>query len=866
MKVRSKIAKACLLSALLGTTALVSTEALAQQQGGPATSATSAQWPADTAAIQGMTTGIAPPSNGSDWWYHGTVEFGGRGFTDNPQSNGVKAINNGKSLAGYYEYSDVKPGAFGNFDLSAGTKDGLYQIDAGGKNVGYNDESFYFDWSKAGEHYFNFYWDQTPHLYSMSAQTPFVLNGNVLTVVPAAAGIVAVAPATPASTAAGIAGLYGPFVQPVTIGIHRDTAAASYRWTPTDVWDINFDYSHMSRYGTQVSGEAEGVATNNIQVVKPVDDSTQNYDANGQWVGTSPWGQRLVIQAGYEGSSFQDKYTDFLVQALPGKSIPAVPAGAASTAFAAISTWPSNSANAFTSSMAADLPWNSRYTGTLNYEVMRQNAAFAPPNDYANLAAGTFNQSGAPLAYNGALFAGCAVATAGTCGPTSLDGQIDTLLSNNVITTKLDPTLTAKTSFRYYDFDNRTPTYAFTQMMNGFAGNTLTMKYIKSNAGEELNWRPNKYWNLGASYGVERYDWTLADSSATVQNGAKVYADYMPYTWLTSRASAEFTDRRANSYNYLSYVGLYQWGAALSGAYASEYRQFMFDNRQTWNANYSLDVLVARGVTVTPWLKYKDLSYSVDPNNQFGLEDSNQFNVGVDATWVATPDLSFMTGYSWSDIHQTAYGPCSNGPDPLPATCNIFGSHISTAGVLPPAGQAPAEYTIQTADRQTQSFVTAGVKYTPTDQLDLSLRYSGSLAADNMQELPPTAPSLGCTGTLGGTAGHTATCTVPFTTYGANGQFPVNKVWFERLDATAIYKFSPEQLAAMGWKGQLKFKLVYAWERNSESNWANDFLTPYIGTAGGAAYGFALQQDLWLAWYNPNYNVQMISGSLIASW
>ena len=98
----------------------------------------------------------APTADVTPWWFHGTVEAGGRDFTNNPQDNGRK-LNNQNSLAGYYQYTDVKPGAFGNFDISTGSPDGLYRIDAGGRNVGYDDQSYYFDASKAGEQYFNFY-------------------------------------------------------------------------------------------------------------------------------------------------------------------------------------------------------------------------------------------------------------------------------------------------------------------------------------------------------------------------------------------------------------------------------------------------------------------------------------------------------------------------------------------------------------------------------------------------------------------------------------------------------------------------------------------------------------------------------------
>ena len=34
------------------------------------------------------------------------------------------------------------------------------------------------------------------------------------------------------------------------------------------------------------------------------------------------------------------------------------------------------------------------------------------------------------------------------------------------------------------------------------------------------------------------------------------------------------------------------------------------------------------------------------------------------------------------------------------------------------------------------------------------------------------------------------------------------------------YTFDKEQLAQMGWKGEVKAKLHYAWERNSVANWA----------------------------------------------
>ena len=99
-----------------------------------------------------------------------TVEAGGRFFLNNPQRNGSAYLGQ-QSLAKFYEYRDLRPGPFGNVWLSTGSRDGLYEVDVGGKNIGYDDQDYYLEASKAGQHYFNFDWDQTPHLYSTSAQT-----------------------------------------------------------------------------------------------------------------------------------------------------------------------------------------------------------------------------------------------------------------------------------------------------------------------------------------------------------------------------------------------------------------------------------------------------------------------------------------------------------------------------------------------------------------------------------------------------------------------------------------------------------------------------------------------------------------------
>jgi MtrB/PioB family decaheme-associated outer membrane protein len=765
------------------------------------------------------------------WWSHGEVEAGDRFFLNNPQDHrqtsnapaaGVKVngsgtnANNpavlvpagvpgvqGNSLAKYYEYSDVKPGPFSNAWLSFGTKNGLYKIDLGGKNIGYNDQAYWLDFSKAGQFYFNFGWDQTPHLYSNSAVTPFVLNGNSLTYnscVPTAA-------ATSYQAVANLARC----ATPVDIGIRRDTASGDVRWTPNDDWDIKADYSHMTRKGTQVGANTGGtVAT--VQVTKPVDDTTQNYGLNAEHVGTSPWGQKLIFKAGYVGSTFTENLAGdfFTIQGSPSLSTGAPPPPQTTTTNlngARQSVWPSNRADGVTSQVLADLPWKSRYVGNFNYTMMRQNDSFFP-NNTDTVTVGRITALPA----------------------SSLNGAINTLLLNNQVTTKITPELTNKLTYRYYNFRNDTPELFF-QNNNTRDYNTggeyvrsLSIAYTKQNFGEDLNWRPTKALNLGVAYGYERYDWTRADVDGTNENMGKVYGDWKPWTWLTLRASGMYGVRRSQNYDYQGHVGFFQWncptppntGCDNSELYATTYRQLMIDNRNQGKAQFSVDYVPVHNLTISPLVKYTEMQYGVDATQQ-GLRDSRKWAAGSDVVYIFNPNTSIMFGYMYEWGSQLMYG----------INCN----ESSNTGA-----QCPGLRTLTNDATTVQTFTTALRWGAIPDKLDTEFRYTASHGVDNLNLFTGTG-----------------------TTLPGGGQFPQNRTWFQRFDATATYKFDKQQVASLGWRGDIKAKLHYTWERNSVDNWANDPLTAMTNLSG-------MSNTLWLGWNNPNYNVHMLKAALVASW
>ncbi len=870
MSYRGGLVRAFIVGAVMSGAGLVSTDAFAQCcQGGSATGAnawtdglsTSDLW----AAYDAAQTGGGPLAVKAEpvpyWWTHGELEVGGRDFLNDPTRGGLVANGTGgiaapgtalgaNSLAKYYEYGIVAPGAFGGGHVATGSSDGLYEVDLWANNVGSNfegfsDQSYLLTASKVGEQYFSASWDQTPHIYSTSAQTPYLGVGtNNLTL--------------PAGAVSSATNNYLPidflrsYLQPTDIGIQRNTAAVSYRvvdaWTS---WDAGVDYSYMTRKGTQVQGVV-GLADNDcigggatppcvasphysptnihgdfpVEVPAPIDDVTQNFGANGEYLGTSPWGQKFTVKVAYNGSLYTDNISNYTVESPYGASCPKTiggtgTAGITSCPSAQLSTPPSNAANGFSETSTADLPFQSRYVGTTSYVLMTQNAAFLPMTNNPN----------AQLSPNGVSWG-----SVGALPATSLSGDIHEILSNSVITTQITPTLTSKLSYKYYDFDNQTPQIiqpcwisldgtgvAPTSVKSpcgasGFENtiSSLSISYIKQDAGAELTWRPTSQWNFNAAYGYERYDYTEADAGYTNENSVKGSVDWKPTSWLMARASGSYADRIAGDYSYLNNVEAIQFPTVgyythETGAwiYSSAYQQFMFDNRQQTKANFLLDLVVLPGVTVSPSVKYKDDNYGLNPLIQYGLSDSKMFSTGVDVAWVVTPTLSIVVSYYYEYYDQLLYNTTE-----------------------PPASRTPnPQILVTTTDQTYVNTVTAAVRWAAIpNTLDFDARYEYQFGVD-AQNCPVCSPA-----------------------------YPNDTTNFQRVDVTATYKFDPSWVHQMGFKGDLLARLRYTWESNAVSNWQNDSLMPLMSTASG------LQDAIWLAYDNPNYNVQMISASLVARW
>jgi hypothetical protein len=804
------------------------------------------------------------------WWTHGFLEVGGRGFLNDPTYGGHIYQGQG-SLAKYYEYSTVKPGPFADFFVAAGSGNGLYEVDVWGKNVGYSDQRYDAYLSKAGEQYFNFMWDQTPHVYSTSASTLFNTNGNALTLInpnigtqmfnAGGVGFPTIPnAATPASTAKtnAISTIINQNVVPTNVGIRRDTAAVEYRYTPTDNWDIRANYSNMRRTGSQVDGVlfTDTNTGSRVEVAKPIADTTQNFGVNGEYAGTSAWGKKFNVMVGYNGSVYQDDFNNYTVQNPFCSGLVCAGNGNATTPLAMMSTPPNNQKNGVSSTLGADLPLNSRYMGTVSYSGMRQNDAFIP-----------FASTGIPgLTMNNGLPAAALstipaiVRTQGGVGVTSLNGSINTLLVNNVVTTQITPDLKTKVSYRYYDYSNQTPELhlsdwiiadAASTITSGHAVyapvNTLSLGYIKQNGGAEATWRPVNSVNIGGAYGYERYDWTRADASSTTENSGKVYADWKPTSWITARTSAFFSERRAGNYDYLNNVGFFQWPAPTSAThpsgdnYTAYYRQFYLDDRDRAQGKFAVDVNVLRNLTVTPTFNIKNDTY-IFGQNQVGVTSDRSYAAGVEAAYVATPDATFLFSYM---NEQRSQNVLTSNTQLAPQTATL-------------AYSCPTPITCQlsaTSVRDNVNTFIVGMNYAVIPQkFDLHVGYTLSKSTNSQ-------PLFFSNGTGPASGGYPSLNAAGV----ANpGQFPNVNATFQRVDFTGKYIVDKDFVTSLGLKGEVALKFRYAWERNSVANWNNDTMQPYMYTAMMNQPQAAYVQ--WMAGNNPNYNVHLLGAAVAFAW
>ncbi len=152
------------------------------------------------------------------------------------------------------------------------------------------------------------------------------------------------------------------------------------------------------------------------------------------------------------------------------------------------SLWPDNQAQTVSASAGVGLPFNSRYMGTLQYSRMTQDETFLPSTSNPLIMPATLTRS-------------------------SLDGDAHTILSNNVLHSRITSNLQSTLRYRYYDYHSNQSPITITGLFANPDTNagaeppdtTYPVNFNKQNAAAQLDYRPWKWLNIGGAYEWERW-------------------------------------------------------------------------------------------------------------------------------------------------------------------------------------------------------------------------------------------------------------------------------------------------------------------------------------------------------------------------
>jgi MtrB/PioB family decaheme-associated outer membrane protein len=815
----------------------------------------------------------------TSWYFYGGLETGGRYVFDRPpsgygttsaSSGGLCAVGGGsavtqcfltasqtQSRAKFEEYGNIPNALFLDWiNLQAGTKDGRYAFDFWGKSVGLNNQGYELNAAKIGEFYMSVGWDQTPHLMSTSAKSVFGGVGTTsLTVDPALRANLGPLTADPntgdpvlgAANRDAMQAFINNAEKSIVLSTRRDKASVAGRYTPNADWDFSVQYEHEHRTGVRAAGlayfgDALSTAHYPIEVPLPIDDTTQNAEAKGEYAGIGPWG-KWSSSVVYNGSFYNNNLKQLDVQNPFCDSIncDVLTGGTGANLFYAPNTLrmgldPSNNANAITWNGAFDLPfWKARYVSTVQYNAMRQNDPFVDT--------GTNGLVAPPVLLNGVPVG-------------SLNGQVNTTLWNNVVT--MSPTKDLKVTLRgrHYDVDNNTASLHLDDWITidstcsstagnplgvnpngtcpgGSARNSLPISYVKDNASADASWKPARWATIGGGYYWERWDRKFRDVNVTNENSLKAFIDLTPNEIAHGRVSYLYGERRYGTYDIAQFVvtpGL------MADQFASNLRRFDVANRNRQKVDAQVDFAVNSFLTITPnaglrWDDYPDQVFNLQ-----GVSSDHSWNAGVELGAAFGPQVKLMAAYNYENRR---LGMASgNGDAGGAAGCPDLSA-------LPAIPNTPECTWLNKTEQRYHTFLLASDWKVIPDKFDLRLEGLYTKASESNQFTPCAIGADACNG------------------FGTN-PFPEVNANLMRFNAVGKYYVDPDLVQRLGLTGAVTVKMRYTWERNRVDNWANNNMTPYVATPDGQLEGG--NRALFMAATNPNYTAQILALSVALHW
>lgn len=543
----------------------------------------------------------------------GEVEVGGQTISGNTGSPTL------------FEYRDLfgKP-TIPHLRLKAEDKLTTKFLELGGTNMTRTDASYFLSSGQYNAFGFDFAYNRQPHIIGFNRTTIYteVRDGQFTLPPPAQCGNVAVfnAVTTPPTQAQrdAVESSVNCLLQPTLLGHQTDTASIAFRYLPFADLGLSLTGSRMSKEGSRPIGGVIGSPGSNVtEKAAPRNERIYEVSVGAEYA--KDWYQ---VRLNYTASIFENSIREVEWDNVCGTAPPppATNCGNAS-GIGRLAMLPDNYAHTFSTAGGASLPWwYTRLTGTVSYNLWRQNQTFLP---VSTLTTRNFSDSGA----------------------TSPDAKMNVLLTNLAVTSRplRDVTLTAR--YRYYHLDNDTPVQTFTSVvLPGDTGTAETksnmpMSFRKQNTSAEVAWRLNSKLTAKAGYEWEHWGRSFREAAEIDEHIAKAAIDYRPLRWLLGRFTYSHGVRTLGADGYVQV-------SPITAAVLPQFRKFDQADRTRDKGEFFVQANPIDTMTVSGSFFAQQDHYF---NTSYGLQESKAYGYSGDFAWTPSERVSLFGGYAHDD-------------------------------------------------------------------------------------------------------------------------------------------------------------------------------------------------------------------------
>ena len=470
---------------------------------------------------------------------HGTVDFGVRFATGDVYGRPDLPFQPSLKASQFNQYQDVRDGFYVRrldvkFDNVLHTKSyfGLQS-----QSTLYRDQSYLATFGEYGKFKVQFRYDEIPHIYSDTTRTLFAQTSAGVYRFPALIRQTLQA-AAPANTIPNIVNTQVvPQSNFFTPAIYRKAGTISAGYNFNSHWTANGMFFRESQKGARPIGlimnSSPSATTSSgfgMELPEPI-----NYFNNWVRLGAEYGWRSLVVQGNYIGSFFQNNTSTLTFDnpfRLTNETITTPLTGA-------MALYPDNHANYFSFAAGTDLGKYLHVTASITPGWLKQSQAFLPyTTNTAINTCGTGAQACNSLAVLPAA---------------NLGGDTQTLAMNYTISTASWKNVTLKANYRQYDYNDNTPSRAFTPVQGdaaapGAAVDNLPFGFSRKDLEVSGVWFFAKKSSIKAGYDALWMDRTDRDVSHSLDNTFFVSGDWVPVHDLLIRLSYRHSNRTPDAY------------------------------------------------------------------------------------------------------------------------------------------------------------------------------------------------------------------------------------------------------------------------------------------------------------------------------